>query len=198
MAFSAEQLEILDRGQIDLGIIVFIGTPEPVRIWSGAGDIVIPADTIDEDGGTYQGASKLIDVPAFQGLMNGLAEQITVPLNGVNDEMVALAIEESALVDGASVVIGIVIFDENLQSVGGAQWRWHGTGEVIQWSYDGTNLEAPSKSLTFTAGSEWASRRRPSDGTFTDPCHQIDNPGDRFCERTPLYTRQISKIWGPR
>ena len=56
------------------------------RLWSGVGDLTVPADIVESEPATYLGAGALLNAPDFQQLINGTAERLEVQVSGVTAE----------------------------------------------------------------------------------------------------------------
>jgi hypothetical protein len=76
-------------------ILIRIASDPPARIWSGIGDLLVPADDVEPEDSIYLGGAVLISAPDFQQLINGTADRLEFTLSGVSSEVVALAMEEA-------------------------------------------------------------------------------------------------------
>jgi len=99
-----------------------IASDPPARLWSGFGNLEIPADIVEPSPAVYLGAGELLNVPDFQALINGVAERIEFTVSGVSDETLRLALEDAPSVRRAAVHIGRVDFDESW-SILGVEWE---------------------------------------------------------------------------
>lgn len=196
LVYTDEEKAILASGSCSFAGLVRIGSGLDVsRIWTGVGDIVIDRSTYDFDGTTYNGAGRLIDLPAFQRMVNGIAERVTYKMNNVTDAMRSLAYDNPGLIKDAPVRLGLVVLDSSWQQVGDVRWIWRGRID----SYETINTPGKNgervKSIEFSIGSYFTGRKVPGQGTWTN-ADQQSRPGsedDRFCERTPLMSANITK-----
>jgi hypothetical protein len=188
MAWPSEQIAILDSGRFRLGGLVRVATPSPVRLWTGIGDLPIVDSAFDADNDIYKGGPRLITMPAFQRMFNGLAERITISLNGVSPAMRDLAYDERADIKGAIFRLGLVILDDDYQQEGDVQWLRRGRIDVIEISSDAGNNGERIRTLEFSVGSFFTGRKELQPGTWTQ-ADQQSRPGsedDRFCEWTSM------------
>lgn len=195
IVYSAEEIAILEGGSCRYAGLVRVDTTAPVRLWTGVGDLPVNASTFDPDGTTYQGGGRLIDLPNFQRLINGIAERITFTLNGVTDDMRQMVYEDAAEVRGAAVRLGLAIFDGTWVQVGPVRWLKRGRIDTIETINDSDGKGGRIKSIEFSVGSAFTGRKVRGSGTWTN-ADQQSRPGsedDRFCERTPLMTAATKK-----
>jgi hypothetical protein len=195
-AWTTAEKEALEGRVIQLGGLVRVATPVPVRLWSGIGDLPVTGSAFDADGTIYKGGGRLISLPAFQRLWNGLAERIDIDLIAVTDDMWSAVYEEADDIRGARLRLGIVLFDENYAQIGSIKWARRGTVDVIRTSNKPGKNERV-KTISFSLGSQFTGRRNPGAGAWTN-ADQRSRPGsedDRACERTSLMTVNSVKEW---
>jgi len=51
------------------------------------------------------------------------------------------------------------------------------------------------RSVSLSCGTLLTGRKRPGFAYFSDQDQQARFPGDRFCERTPVYANGFNKPW---
>jgi hypothetical protein len=176
--------------------LVRVATPTPVRLWTGVGDFAVNDSAFDPPGAIFKGASRLIDLPAFQRMWNGLAERVTITLNGVTDDMRTLAYDEAYDVRGAAVRLALVILGGDWEQIGPPRWLRRGRVDTIETENIAGERER-IKTIKFSLGSQMTGRRVPGSGTYTN-ADQQSRPGsedDRFCERTSLMSAQTVIKW---
>lgn len=166
----------------------------PVRAWLGVGDYDLPADDVDETGGTYQGVGLVGDMPALSQLVGGVAERVDFTLSGADETTLALADEDAATVLNAPVYVGIVFFDEDWQPVDPIAWPWSGTADVpaVDCSANGESLV---RRVTLSVGSAFTGRARPLLGYYTQADQQARSPTDTFCNRVAGYNVGSTIQW---
>lgn len=194
--YNAAEQAALEGEFVSFAGFIRVATPSPVRLWTGIGDIAVLNSAFDPPGSTFNGAGRIIDLPAFQRIWNGLAERITLTLTGVTDDMRALVYDEADDVRGAIVRLGIVIFDGFGQQIGPVRWLRRGRVDVIETENRPGERER-IKTIAFSLGSQLTGRKVPGAGSYTNGDQQ-SRPGsedDRFCERTPLMTQHSVIKW---
>jgi hypothetical protein len=165
-----------------------------IRLWLGIGNCRVGINAYDETEATYSGLGQLIDVPAVQQLINGVAERIDFNVSGVSADTLALAGAESDDVKGAVVALGVCLFDGAWQQLGVPKWLFRGRADFVtlnQQSGDG----GITRAIALSVGSLFTGRRRRGLSYLTDYDQQQRYPGDKFCQRTVLYSNEIEKVW---
>lgn len=181
----------------DLHAAIFfrLDTDPVVRLWAGVGNFVMPQDTVETELDAalrvYRGAGELLDIPALQQMINGLAERLTFGISGVSAEAMRLAEEEAAEVRGARVNIGLGFLDrETLQLVPPVTWLWEGEADTVPVSkQDGT------RTIGISVGTINTDRKRPTLDTYTPVIQRRRSPTDAFCDFVPLYNAGSTKKW---
>lgn len=166
-------------------VLVRFGLEEPVRAWAGIGDLEIPADDVETEGGTFQGVGILGNVPALRQLIGGAAERLEFSLTVPSGEIFALADDEAASVRAAPVDVGVIFFDEDWQQSAVA-WLWNGTADVPSVSRTANGLSV-TRTVRISAGSAFTDRTRPQHTYFTNADQKRRSPTDDFCIRVDLY-----------
>jgi len=167
-------------------VLVRFGLEEPVRAWAGIGDLEIPADDVETEGGTFQGVGILGNVPALRQLIGGAAERLEFSLTVPSGEIFALADDEAASVRAAPVDVGVIFFDEDWQQSAVA-WLWNGTADVPSVSRTANGLSV-TRTVRISAGSAFTDRTRPQHTYFTNADQKRRSPTDDFCKRVDLYS----------
>lgn len=195
ITYSPAHVAALEGRFCSFAGLVRVATPVPVYLWTGIGDFPVTDSAFDPDGTLYTG-SRLVDLPAFQRIWNGLAERIDITLTGVTDDMRTLVYEEADDIRGAIVRLGIAILDGDWQQVGPIRWLRRGRVDQIETENRPGERER-IKTIKFSLGSQLTGRRVPGSGSYTNQDQQ-SRPGsttDKFCERTPLMTQQVVMRW---
>lgn len=174
-------------------VLVRFGMDTPVRAWAGVGDLVIPADDVDTEGGTYQGVGILGEVPALRQLVGGVAERLEFQLTVPSGEVFALADGDAAEVVNAPVDVGVIFFDEEWQQSAVA-WLWNGTADVPSVSRSGSGMNV-TRSISISVASAFTDRTRPQLTYFTDADQRRRSADDTFCNRVALYTVNSTIKW---
>lgn len=168
--------------------------PAWARMWGGVGDFPINADLIDTQGGIYSGFGEMLDVPALQQLINGLAERIEFTLSGVRAETLALIGSEAEAVRDAPAHLWMVPLGQDLQPLGAPIWVWEGKADVLRAKRVGQGASA-SRSVTVSVGSIFTGRRRPKFRNFTGPDQRRRSADDAHCDRAGLYNAGTTRKW---
>lgn len=165
-----------------------------VRAWLGVGDFALPADDVDQSGGTYLGIGLVGDVPALRQLVGGVAERVEFTLNGADQTTFRLADDQVDDVRGAPVHVGIIFFDEDWQAVGPVAWLWEGTADVPAVDRDGSGGQVIRR-VSLSVGSAFTDRTRPQLGFYTDKDQRRRSPNDAFCARVASYSVDSTIVW---
>lgn len=154
-----------------------IASDPPARVWSGVGDLEIPADIVEDATATYLGAGQLLSVTDFQHLINGVAERVEFSVSGVNDETVRLALEDAPSVKGAAVHLGRIDFDENWQQLGPVEWEATFRADTLTVDSQGSNGQR-TRTITLSVGTSDTGRSYAPMSFFTDSDQRRRSPTD--------------------
>jgi len=188
--FDAE----LAGGSPRVGVFFRLEVDPAFRFWLGIGDCLAGIDAQDGAGETYSGLGQMIGLPALQQLANGAADRVEFKLSYVSQRVAALASSEHADVKGALFRVGIGLFDAQWQLVEQPQWLKTFTIDFLSIERDQTQGEAVW-TLSLSARSLFTGRRRPGLGFWTEADQQARHPGDKFCQRSVLYSIDVQKAW---
>ena len=174
-----------------------IDTVPPARLWSGVGDLSIPADIVEAQPATYMGAGALLNAPDFQQLINGSAERLEAQISGVSAEAIRLALDEAASVRGAKVHFVRFDFDDAWQLIGVEYEAVFRADKLTVESQDEEG-GARSRKLTLSIGTEDTNRSRSPLAYFTDQDQRRRSPTDRIFDHVAGITTGTSRRFGPR
>lgn len=145
---------------------------DPRRYWMGFG----PLQTLD--GPTWEGTAGLASISGLNVPIGTIAQQVSFSLSGVDARVAALARRQSDAVKGRPVTVFLQIFNEDWSLLGNPLHVWSGDLDVMSYDADGDG----TYTVSVSAESIWATRRKPSFGFFTDADQQARSPGDRGLE----------------
>ena len=196
VVYSDREKEILESGRCSFAGLVKVETPEPARLWTGNGDIVIVNSAFDPGGATYLGSERLLTVPNFQRLVNAVAQRTTYTLSGATDKMADYVEDHRAEIHDAIVRFGLVVLGDNYGQVGPVRWLRRARCDMIAVS-NNVSGGIRTRIIELSVGTLATGRKVPNSGTFTNADQQQRSPGDRFCERTSLMRNMTEKAWKP-
>lgn len=192
--FSPAVIDALETSTQRVGIYFRLAVDPVARLWLGVGDCKVGINAYDDDEELYQGLGRLIDVPAVQQLINGVAERATFHVSGVSQSTLALASAEADGVKGAAVALGIGFFDGSWQQLGVPIWLFRGRADFVTLQQQ-SNAKGVTRVIELSVGSLFTGRRRRGFSYLTDYDQQRRSPGDKFCERTIRYSSDTNKVW---
>lgn len=166
------------------------------RVWSGVGDLVIPADIVEDEPALYLGGGELVNAPDFQQLINGVAERLEFTVSGVSADMLRLALEDAPSVENAKVHLGRVDFDDDWQIIG---VEWEAVFRADKLSVSSQPSQAGrERSITLSVGSADTDRSRSPQAFFTDADQRKRSPTDSFFSHVAGISGGTSRRFGPK
>lgn len=195
MDLSEAEINALRSDTTSIGIFFRMGTEPPIRLWLGVGEIQPGINAYDDANETYFGLGTLIDVPALQQLINGVADRITFQLSGVSEEVLITAAGEADSIKNATVAVGICIFGRDWVQLGVPKWMFRGRADYLTINQQSGEGNQMLRVVELSVGSLLTGRRRRGLSYMTDEDQQERFPGDLMCERTALYTNGVEKVW---
>lgn len=174
-----------------------IETDTPAMLWTGHGDLLVPADGVVLTSPEIAlGGGGLIDVPDLEQLLNGVAQRLEISLSGVNDAALVYAQEEAPQVPGAPVWIGRIEFDENWQPTGAVEWEWNGEGRGL--TINRQDGDPPSRTVVLKVVAGDTTRSRSAVSFFTDSDQRRKHPTDAIFSHVGQINAGTSRRWGPK
>jgi hypothetical protein len=178
--------------------VMRIGTDPVLYLWTGFGDLVTPGDAVDPLGATWRGAGSIVQLPAIRALINGIAERLVFTLSGVDAEMVALALEDAADLQGADVRIGRVMFDQDWQLAGAIVYEWRGLDPLVGISSSAGDGGERQRTITVEIGSDNTRRANPVARYWTDAGQRLRAADDAFCDHVAQISGSITRRFGAK
>lgn len=176
-------------------ILFRLGSDPAAYLWSGVGDLELPANAIDGAVTIYRGAGKLLDVPELEQLINGTADRLDVSISGVSVEATRLALEDAPSVKGASVHIGAAYFDKHWQLI---EVEWLALLRADTLLVAGQQADrGRSRTLTLSIATDFTDRSRAPVAFFTDPDQRRRSADDRIFDHVSGITQGTSRSFGP-
>lgn len=198
MILSDAELSTLESDVVNIGIFFRLETNPIVRIWLGFGSINPGVNVYDTTGAEYIGFGEIQDVPAFKQLINGVAERVDITVSGVSGAVLQVASSGDAQqVKGKRAAFGFAIMAPDWSLQGPVKWCANYLADYLAITQTVTSdpLNPIVRTLTLSCGTLLTARRRPSLAYFSNQDQQARFPGDRFCERTPVYANGFNKTW---
>lgn len=174
-------------------VLVRIDTPEPARLWSGVGDLFVPADAIETTGGAhYLGGGELLGgLDEVEQLINGTAARIELSVSGVTMATAKIFTEEAPDLKGAALDVGVAEFDDLWQLIA---ITWQARYRIDKAAVTRGDNE---RTISISMGSDDTGRSRSSGSYWTDAAQQRRSPGDRIFDRVAGINAGTTRTFGP-
>lgn len=172
-----------------------IASDPPARIWSGAGDLEIPADIVEAEPAIYLGAGEMLNAPDFQHLINGVAERLEFSMSGVSEETMRLALEDAPSTKGAAVHLGRVDFDQDWQIIG-VEWEAVFRADFVAVDSKDTS-GTRVRTITLSVGSGDTGRSYAPLSFFTDTDQRQRSPTDAIFSHVAGISGTATRRFGP-
>ncbi|AIT81593.1 hypothetical protein [Novosphingobium pentaromativorans] len=179
-------------------VVVRIDCDPPALLWSGIGNLLMPADDVIPADAIALGGGELVSVPDFQQLIGGTAERLDFTVSGVSDETVRFAIDDAATVRGARVDIGTIRFDNDWQL---ASVTWEQVFEARSLSVSRPQSDSSgnlTRSITLTIVQGSTTRSRAKIAFFTDSDQRRRSSDDAIFSHVGGITLGTSRRFGPK
>lgn len=174
-----------------------IETDPVARVWSGVGDLLVPADIVEAEPAIYLGAGELLNAPDFEQGINFTAERIDIQLSGASSRMVRLALEDAATIRNARVHFITMRFDQAWQLVEVEYEAVFRADKITVSSQDGENGQR-NRTITLSIGTEDTNRSRAPMSFFTDQDQRRRSPDDDIFSNVSGINQGTSRAFGPR
>lgn len=176
---------------MNTSLLFRIACDPPARVWSGHGDLPIPADIVEGAPAVYLGGGELLTLPDIDQIINGTAGRYDIVLSGIAPDVQALATEEAATVKGAKCHVGAAYFDDDLQLTA-VEWI-----AVLRADFLTTARQGTTRSITLSLGTDNTDRSRAPISFWTDADQRRRSPTDLFCDHVAGITQGTSRKFGP-
>ena len=177
---------VAGRAVAAVPMVYFDFMSAPTRMWPGFG-------TVHAAGYDWTGAGDLGGIDGLSSAMTDAAQQVTFTLSGVTPEIQALAKDAQVRVRGRGVIVYVQFFSiDNMSPLGGMSAIWSGLMDIMTFVATG----ATSRTITLTAESDNADRRRPRFGLLTNADQQSRYSGDTALQyRSALRFKSLVTPW---
>lgn len=177
MNFSAAAKAQMEGHTVRCDVLVeFQFVSGTVRLWNGFG----PLRTLDTK--QWLGTAAMGDISGLAQSINGSAPPITVSLSGVDSTFALKAKAEAEEYYNRPLVVFLQFFDESWQCLDNPYGLTMARmANITSKMEDGPDGKVYTVSLT--AETPFAIRRRPPYGYLTDRDQQLRHPGDKGLER---------------
>lgn len=169
-----------------------------VRFWTGMGPRYIAPDAVETEGAVYMGVDFATELPSFSLLANGTADSLTMGLLGVNDRILDLVDLDADVVEGRTVHIAFVLFNEDWQIARPPYWMKHFRVAKIGFSLtvtgDDTADSTHAAGVSMTLGYGDGRRKRGAGGYWTPDRAAL---GDRGLEHVPALDAGVTRQFPP-
>ncbi|MFG6081596.1 hypothetical protein ACEUZ9_002220 [Paracoccus litorisediminis] len=190
--------ELLRNGSIAQAVLVYMDFKDgPKRWWTGFGDL-------DVGGHRWEGIGDLIGMSPISASYTYSAQEMTFTV-AATPEMLGLALAAKARVRDRAVIVYQQLFAVEAmagftpagtevmsgQPIGSPGSLFSGTMQKMPWSASGPS----QRSLTVTAEGLFFRLNAPPRGRWTDADQKARYPGDKGCERLPIYAKGYETRW---
>jgi hypothetical protein len=187
-------LPSLRTDQLFPGWFLYVDTPTPVRLWSGARTFVMGANGPDGTGGAYLGFGRLLSIPSLVIPVNGAFVQHVFTVSGVDARAVRLMNADRDALRGARVSFGRLELKPDGTPNGDLNWLWQGFCDGPTMNRNGrSNPVTYTIGLKVSAGSVSRKRRRIA---YYTPSQQAErDPSDTAMNNVPTYAEGTLVTW---
>ena len=191
------ELEILRSGRANLAFFFRAEfASSTLRLFAGAGDFPVAADSVETEGGDYISAGGWAGgLPDVDHLMNGQAQGLTLSLSGIDVATVRTFVKERAEVVGAPAAFGWGVLDDRFRLAGVIRWPLRGSLSQPRVSRQRTGDESWTRTLSATLISGSYARRRGMHSYYSAADQRRRHPTDAGCDRVGLYTNETTRPW---
>jgi len=182
--------------QLRESFAIRIDTADVFRLWSGHGNVEVPADIVENEPAIYLGAGDLLNAPDFEQSINYTAERLDIQLSGASTRMIALALEEAGTIRNAKVHFATMRFDENWQLVEIEYEAVFRADKITVDSQDGD--DGRTRTIILSVGTEDTNRSRAPGSYFTDQDQRRRSPTDAIFSNVSGINQGTSRLFGPR
>lgn len=170
---------------------------DPVaRLWTGFGDLIIPADIVEDVPALYLGGGELLSAPDFEMPLNGSAERLDIRLSGVSASIMPIVMAEGATVRNAKVHFVRFYFDDDMQLETVEYDAVFRADKLTITSEESDN--GRTRTLILSIASEDTNRNRSPQAYFTDQDQRRRSPTDAIFSHVSQITQGVRRRFGVR
>lgn len=178
-------------------VVVRVDSDPPALLWSGVGNLLLPADGVLSAPEIALGGGELVSVPDFQQLIGGTVERLDFVVSGVDEHVIRLALEDAPSVRGARVDIGTVRFDDAWQ-LGSVVWEQVFEARSLSISRPQADVSGSvTRSITLTIVQGPSTRARAAIAYFTDADQRRRSSDDAIFSHVAGINLGTSRRFGP-
>lgn len=191
------ELEILRSGRKNLAFFFRAEfASSTVRLFAGAGDFPVAADTVETEDSEYLSAGSWSGgLPDVDHLINGQAQGLTLSLSGIDVETVRTFVKERGEVVGATAAFGWAVLDDRYRLAGPVRWPLRGTLSQPRVTKQKAAEAVWTRSLAATLVSGAYARRRGVHAYLTMADQRRAHPTDAGCDFVGTYTNETTRPW---
>jgi hypothetical protein len=175
-------------------VLLRIASDPIARVWGGIGDLIIPADIVEDGPAKYLGGGALLSLPDIEMGENAQAVRLDITVSGVNAKTLAIFRDESRTLKGSLAHIGVITFDDDWQ-IDNVEWITALTVGAPSFSSQG-GPNGRTRSITISLG-DWTDRNFPPLALWTDADQRRRSPTDAFFDHVSGITTGTSRQFGP-
>lgn len=173
---------------------LYIGSPTPVRLWTGPRTFTMGANGPDTLGGTYLGLGIVVQMPTLKLPLNGAYAQHVFGLSGVAPKMVQLINADRDALRGSAVAVARVELASDGTPNGDPWWVWRGICDGPFFRRSGR-----SSPVTYTVGIKASSgavnRKRRQLALYTPSQQALRDSSDTSCDFVPTLADGTNVTW---
>jgi len=166
------------------------------RLWTGFGDLPVPADIVEAAPAVYLGGGELLSAPDFEVPINMTAERIDIQVSGVSASILPIFLEEAATVKGAKVHFVRFYFDDDWQ-LEEVEYDAVFRADKITISSEGEDGNR-TRTITLSIATEDTNRNRSPQAYFTDQDQRRRSPTDAIFSHVSQITQGVMRRFGAR
>lgn len=182
---------------VNYGIFWLLKVGDPadwVRVWSGARDRRVAADSTDTAGGVYTGLNFPLEIPDFEICLNGQTGSGEFTMSGVGETAIRLLGVERDACQGAAIHLALQDFDREWQPIGSPTWLFEAIAARPKTSRQGLKSEA-TYTISLPWQNEFYDREEAALAYWGPSSQQRRSSGDRFMDRIPSMAERDIIDW---
>ena len=172
-----------------------IASDPPARLWGGFGELLVPADIVEDAPAIYLGGGELLNAPDFEIPINVTAERLDIRISGVSSSILPIFLAEAASVKGAKVHFVRFYFDEH--------WQLEDVEYDTVWRADKISIvsednDGRTRTIILSIATEDTNRNRSPQAFFTDQDQRRRSPTDAIFSHVSQITQGLRRRFEAR